>query len=85
MEEVLHILFFSTFEKLMIDREHLKPVRYLVIGFTGASLIPEGLITLPVRVGENEEVMDVMAEFLIVDMSGAYNAIVGHPFVLLTI
>lgn len=38
----------------MIAREHLKLVRYPVIGFTGALVIPEGLITFSVRVGENE-------------------------------
>lgn len=37
-----NILFLSTFEKLMIGREHLQPVRYLVIGFMGASAISEG-------------------------------------------
>lgn len=31
-----NILFLLTFEKLMIGREHLQLVRYLVIGFTGA-------------------------------------------------
>lgn len=34
-----------------------------------------------VRVGENEEARDIMAEFLVVDVSGAYNAIVGCLFI----
>lgn len=49
------ILYFSTLEKLMIGHEHLKHVCYQVIGFPGALVVTEGLITLPVRVGENEE------------------------------
>lgn len=51
-ESSLNIRFFSTFEKLMISRVHLKPIRYPVIRFTGASVIPKGLITLQVCVGE---------------------------------
>ena len=70
-----NILYLSTFEKLMIGREYPKPVRYPVIGFTGASVVPEGLITLLVRIGENEAARDVMAEFLVMDVLGAYNAI----------
>ncbi|XP_010677764.1 uncharacterized protein LOC104893366 [Beta vulgaris subsp. vulgaris] len=76
-----NILYLSTFEKLMIGREFLKPVRYPVIGFTEASVVPEGLISLPVRIGENDIARDVMAEFLVVDVPGAYNAIIGRPFI----
>ena len=76
-----NILYLSTFEKLMIVWEHLKPVRYPVIGFTGALVVSEGLITLPVRVGDDETARNVMAEFLVVDVPGAYNAIIGCPFI----
>ncbi|XP_057248568.1 uncharacterized protein LOC130590366 [Beta vulgaris subsp. vulgaris] len=76
-----NILYLSTFEKLMIGREYLKPVRYPVIGFTGASVTPEGLVSLPVRIGDGNEVRDVMTEFLVVDVPGAYNAIVGRPLI----
>ena len=55
------LYFLNFFEKLMIGREHLKPVFYPMIGFTGASVVLEGLLTLPVGVGENEETRDVMA------------------------
>ncbi|XP_010682229.1 uncharacterized protein LOC104897103 [Beta vulgaris subsp. vulgaris] len=72
-----NILYLSTFEKLMIGREYLKPVRYPVIGFTGVSVTPEGLVSLPVRIGDDAEARDVMTEFLVVDVPGAYNAIIG--------
>ena len=64
----------------MIGREHLKPVRYPVVGFTGASVVPERLIMLRVKIGENEEARDVMAEFLVVDVLGVNNAIVTSRF-----
>ena len=68
-----NIRYLSTFEKLMIGREYLKPARYPVIGFTGASVVPEGLISLLVRIGEDDTTRDVMAEFMVVDVPGAYN------------
>lgn len=52
-----------------------------MIGFTRASTIPKGIIKLPVRVGESYCAKDVMAEFLAVDVPGAYNAIVGRPLI----
>ncbi|XP_010667289.1 uncharacterized protein LOC104884349 [Beta vulgaris subsp. vulgaris] len=76
-----NILYLSTFEKLMIGREYLKPVRYPVIGFTGASVTPEGLVSLPVRIGDDDEARDVMTEFLVVDVPGAYNAIIGRSLI----
>ncbi|XP_048491429.1 uncharacterized protein LOC125492757 [Beta vulgaris subsp. vulgaris] len=76
-----NIIYLSTFEKLMIGREYLKLVRYPVIGFTGASVVLEGLISLLLRIGENGTARDVMAEFLVVDVPGAYNAIIGCPFI----
>ncbi|XP_010685096.2 uncharacterized protein LOC104899577 [Beta vulgaris subsp. vulgaris] len=72
------ILYLSTFEKLMIGREHLKPVRYPVIRFTRASVVPERIITLPIRIEENEAVRDVMVEILVVNVPGAYNASIGR-------
>ncbi|XP_048502783.1 uncharacterized protein LOC125498593 [Beta vulgaris subsp. vulgaris] len=76
-----NILYLSTFEKLMIGQEHLKPIRYPVTGFTKASVTLEGLVTLPVRVEDNDEARDVMTEFLVVDVPQAYNAIIGRPFI----
>lgn len=76
-----NILSLLTFEKLMTEREHLQLVRYPVIGFMRSSVKPEGIIKLPVRMGENEDVRDAMVEFLVVDVSGAYNTIVGRSFI----
>lgn len=56
---------------MMIDREHLQPIRYPVIGFIGASAIPEFIIKLPVLMDENKDAMDVMMEFMVVDVPGA--------------
>ena len=44
-------------------------------------MVPEGLILLPVRIGENDTVRDVMAEFLVVDVPQVYNAIIRRPFI----
>ncbi|XP_057247172.1 uncharacterized protein LOC130589697 [Beta vulgaris subsp. vulgaris] len=81
MEEAPRNSVLINVRKAHVGREYLKPVRYPVIGFTGASVVPEGLISLPVRVGEDESARDVMTEFLVVDVPGAYNAIIGRPFI----
>ncbi|XP_048498252.1 uncharacterized protein LOC125496747 [Beta vulgaris subsp. vulgaris] len=76
-----NILYLSIFEKLMIGWEYLKLVGYPVIGFTGASVVPQGLISLPVRIGEDDTTRDVMDEFLVVDVPGVYNVIIGRLFI----
>lgn len=50
-----NILFLPKFEKLGLGTSCLKLVSYPVIGFTGASVIPEGTIQLPVNLGEGPQ------------------------------
>ncbi|XP_010684543.1 uncharacterized protein LOC104899107 [Beta vulgaris subsp. vulgaris] len=59
----------------------LKPVSYPVIGFTGASIVPEGTIKLAVKLGEGAHSRDLLVEFLVVKVPAAYNAILGRPLI----
>lgn len=47
-----------------------------MLGFTGASKILEGIIKLLVKIEGKEMTRDAMAEFLVVDIPRAYNAVV---------
>lgn len=76
-----NILYKETFEKTHFDTAYLMPVSYPVIGFTGASLVPEGTIKLAVKLGEGSHSRDLLVEFLVVDVPAAYNAIIGRPFI----
>ncbi|XP_021765497.1 uncharacterized protein LOC110730025 [Chenopodium quinoa] len=76
-----NILFARAFDAMRIGRKYLTPVSYPVISFNGSTVRPEGSIVLQVRMGEGPAVRDVMAEFLVIDVSSAYNAIVGRPLI----
>lgn len=52
-----------------------------MIGFSGATVFPEGNIKLPVRIGENSATRDLMVDFLVLKVLAAYNIIVGRPFI----
>lgn len=74
-------LFMSTFEKIGLGRSCLMTVSYAVIRFTGESIVPEGTIRLPVKIGVGSQSRDLMVEFLVVDVPTTYNAIIGRPVI----
>ncbi|XP_056692047.1 uncharacterized protein [Spinacia oleracea] len=76
-----NILFWPAFQELQIDDNHIKPVNYPVICFTWVSVVPEGIVSLPVQVGQGRDIKDVMVDFMIVKVPAAYNAILGRPFI----
>ncbi|XP_056691831.1 uncharacterized protein [Spinacia oleracea] len=76
-----NILFWPAFQELQIEEKHVKPVNYPVIGFTRATVIPEGIVSLPVQIGQGKDIKDVMVDFMIVKVPAAYNAILGRPFI----
>ncbi|XP_010691917.1 uncharacterized protein LOC104905164 [Beta vulgaris subsp. vulgaris] len=63
------------------DTACLKPVSHPVIGFTWASVVPEGTIKLAVKLVEGSHSRDLLVEFLAVDVPTAYNAIIGRPLI----
>ncbi|XP_021757953.1 uncharacterized protein LOC110722989 [Chenopodium quinoa] len=76
-----NVLFVQAFNEMNIGRQYLKPVSYPVIGFNGSTVRPEGSVVLPVKLGDGPQARDVMAEFLVVDVKSAYNAIIGRPII----
>ncbi|XP_021719373.1 uncharacterized protein LOC110687054 [Chenopodium quinoa] len=76
-----NVLFVQAFNEMNIGRQYLKPVSYPVIGFNGSTVRPEGSIVLPVKLGDGSQARDVMAEFLVVNVKSAYNAIIGKPII----
>ncbi|XP_010695402.2 uncharacterized protein LOC104908050 [Beta vulgaris subsp. vulgaris] len=76
-----NILYEETFEKMGFEAASLKPISYPVIGFTRASVVPEGTIKLAVKLGEGAHSKDLLVEFLVVNVPAAYNAIIGRPLI----
>src|SRR5664279_3910716 len=72
------ILYLSAFEKMGVRPELLQKVVAPLIGFTGDTLRPKGMVQLKVAFGTSPKVVEVMVDFLVVDAPSAYKAILGR-------
>ncbi|RWV96393.1 hypothetical protein GW17_00040900 [Ensete ventricosum] len=73
------ILYFETFQKLGLTDQDLTPPTSTLIGFTGDSIAPLGMMTLPLTIGEEPRTKTLIVVFMVVDLPLAYNAIIGRP------
>ena len=62
-----------------IDRERLISMNASLVGFGGIRVLPLGVVTLFVVVGNYPQQITKDVTFLMVDYSSAYNAILGRP------
>lgn len=74
----VNILFMRALERMNVDEADLKPASIPLYGFIGDHLIPKGTISLPVTLGDSNE-MTKITEFLVVDCPSAFNGILGRP------
>ena len=58
----------------------LKPSSNSVYGFIGDSVIPLGVILLPMTLGEYPRQSCIMTDFLEIDQPSAFNVVLGRPF-----
>ena len=73
-----NILYYPTFQQMRINKEILRrPVSVLLIRFGGMKVLPVGIISLPVMVGSYPWQINKEVNFLVVDCSSSYNAIIG--------
>ena len=63
---------------MRLGRDQLRPVCSPLIGFGGMKVQPVGTITLPVVVGSYPQQITKEMNFLVVDCSSSYNAIIGR-------
>ena len=68
----------------MIESPKITPYTTPLIGFAEDMVIPKGIITLPVTLGKVLHRVIHMIDFLIIDYQGAYNIILGRPFLVAT-
>jgi hypothetical protein len=71
------ILYWPAFQQMGIDRDRIKPFGSPLVGFGGEVVYPLGIIPLPVTAGTASRLSTVMVDFLVIDRTSAYNAIVG--------
>ena len=72
------IIFASAFDKMGIGRERLEPVNTHLRGFSGEKVLPLGLIQLVLTLGDPPFQATTTTRFLIVDVSSAYNMLLGR-------
>ncbi|XP_058078570.1 uncharacterized protein LOC131226876 [Magnolia sinica] len=60
------ILYSEAFNKIGIDRSCLRPIRTPLHGFAGDKVISKGTISLPVKVGEGQNQVTLLVDFLVV-------------------
>ena len=73
------ILYYPAFQQMRFGRDQLHLVCSPLIGFRGMKVQPVGTITLPVVVGLYPQQITREVNFLMVDCSSSYNAIIGRP------
>ena len=78
------IIFKSALDQLLIESPNITPYATPLIGFTGDMVIPKSIITLLVTLSKVPHRVVHMIDFLIVDHPGAYNIILGRPFLVAT-
>ena len=73
------ILYYLAFQQMGIGRERLIPMNAPLVDFRGTRVLPLGVITLSIVVGDYPQQIAKNVTFLVVDCSSAYNAILGRP------
>ena len=76
---LVDILYYFAFQQMRLGRDLLCLVCSPLIGFGGMKVRPVGTITLPVVVGSYLQQITKEVNFLMVDCSSSYNAIIGRP------
>ena len=78
-ESFVDILYYQAFQRMGLKVNDLKPSPNLVYRFTGDSVIPLGVISLPMTLREYPRQSCVMTDFLVIDQPSAFNAMLGRP------
>ena len=73
------ILYYPAFQQMNLGREQLRPVHSPFVGFGGMKVQHVGTISLPVVVRAYPQQVTRNVNFLVVDCSSSYNAIIGRP------
>ena len=73
------ILYYPAFQQMRLGRDQLRPVNSLLVGFGGMKVQLVGTISLSVVMGTYPGQITKDVNFLVVDFSSSYNAIIGRP------
>ena len=74
-----NILYYPAFQQMRLGRDLLRPACSPLIGFEGMKVQPVGTVMLLVVVKSYPQQITKSVNFLVVDCSSSYNAIIGRP------
>ena len=72
-------LYYQAFQRMGLKVNNLKLSPNPIYGFTGDSVIPLGVISLPMTLGEYLRQSYMMIDFLVIDQPSAFNVVLGRP------
>ncbi|VFQ90112.1 unnamed protein product [Cuscuta campestris] len=75
----VNIKYMDTYKALGLTRDKLSPIKTPLTGFTGDSIESEGVITLPVEIGDTKATRKLDMEFVVVGIISNTNIILGRP------
>ena len=73
------ILYYTAFQQMRLGRDQFRPVNSPLVGFGGMKVQLVGTVTLLMLVGAYPQQITKEVNFLMVDCSSSYNAIIGRP------
>ena len=73
------IISLEAFDDMGLNRGDLKCVDTWLSGFAGRTVLPMGMITVPITLGKESQQSTKMVDFLVVDTPSIYNVILGGP------
>lgn len=74
-----NILYYPALQQMRLGRDQLRPVNSPLVGFGGMKMQPIGTVTLFVVVGAYPQQVTRDVNFLVVDCSSSYDAIIRRP------
>ena len=74
-----NILYYPAFQQMRVDKEHFIPSDTPLVGFGGTKVFLVGTITLLVTIGTYPQQLIKEVNFLVINCSSTYNAIIGRP------
>ena len=72
------ILYYQAFQRMGLKDSDLRPSPNPIYRFTRDSLVPVGVITLPLTLGEYPRESCMMADFLVIDQPSTFNAVLSR-------
>ena len=73
------ILYYPAFQQMKLGRDQLCPMNSPLVGFGGMKVQPMGTVMLLMVVRAYSQQITKKINFLVVDCSSSYNAIIGKP------